>query len=56
MQLSPFLPVSNGRCGGWRDHRQMVDGILHCVRDGVQWRDLAERFGPWKTGCGRHRI
>ncbi|MFF0277792.1 transposase [Streptomyces sp. NPDC004330] len=24
----------------------MIDGILHRVRTGVQWRDLPERFGP----------
>ncbi|WP_374388579.1 IS5 family transposase [Streptomyces sp. D2-8] len=55
-QLRPFLPVSNGRCGRWRDHRQVIDGILHRVRTGVQWRDLPERFGPWKTVYERHRL
>lgn len=55
-RLRPFLPVSNGRCGRWRDHRQAMDGILHRVRTGVQWRDLPERFGPWKTVYERHRL
>ncbi|MEU8553724.1 IS5 family transposase [Streptomyces anthocyanicus] len=55
-RLLPFLPVSNGRCGRWRDHRQVIDGILHRVRTGVQWRDLPERFGPWKTVYERHRL
>lgn len=55
-RLRPFLPVSNGRCGRWRDHRQVIDGILHRVRSGVQWRDLPERFGPWKTVYERHRL
>ncbi|MGW4851236.1 transposase [Streptomyces sp. NPDC004288] len=41
--LRPFLPVSNGRCGRWRDHRQMIDGILHRVRTGVQWQSLVAR-------------
>ncbi|WP_435845198.1 IS5 family transposase [Streptomyces flaveolus] len=54
-QLRPLLPVSNGRCGRWRDHRQVINGILHRVRTGVQWRDLPERFGPWKTVYERHR-
>ncbi|QES51939.1 hypothetical protein DEJ50_32995 [Streptomyces venezuelae] len=27
-RLRPFLPVSNRRCGRWRDHRQVIDGIL----------------------------
>jgi transposase len=26
------------------------------VRTGVQWRDLPERFGPWKTVHERHRL
>ncbi|MFE6639562.1 IS5 family transposase [Streptomyces tendae] len=55
-RLQPFLPVGNGRCGRWRDHRQVIDGILHRVRTGVQWRDLPERFGPWKTVYERHRL
>ncbi|MGW8801151.1 IS5 family transposase [Streptomyces sp. NPDC055775] len=55
-RLRPFLPVSNGRCGRWRDHRQVIDGILHRVRTGVQWRDLPKRFGPWKTVYERHRL
>ncbi|GGQ41119.1 hypothetical protein GCM10010266_74650 [Streptomyces griseomycini] len=54
-QLRPLLPVSNGRCGRWRDHRQVINGILHRVRTGVQWRDLPGRFGPWKTVYERHR-
>ncbi|WP_405851895.1 IS5 family transposase [Streptomyces sp. NBC_00090] len=53
-RLAPLLPVSNGRCGRWRDHRQVINGVLHQVRTGVQWRDLPERFGPWKTVHKRH--
>lgn len=34
----------------------MIDGILHRVRTGVQWRNLPERFGPWKTVYERHRM
>lgn len=55
-RLRPFLPVSDGRCGRWRDHRQVIDGILHRVRTGVQWRDPPERFGPWKAVYERHRL
>lgn len=51
----PFLPVSNGRRGRWRDHRQVVNGVLYRIRTGVQWRDLPERYGPWKTVHERHR-
>ncbi|NIY69517.1 transposase [Streptomyces malaysiensis] len=34
----------------------MIGGILHRVRTGVHWRDLPERFGPWKTVYERHRL
>ncbi|WP_436845476.1 IS5 family transposase [Streptomyces sioyaensis] len=55
-RLEPLLPVSNGQCGRWRDHRQVINGIFHRVRTGVPWRDLPERFGPWKTVYERHRL
>ncbi len=34
----------------------MIDGILYRVRTGVHWRDLPERFGPWKTVYEPHRL
>ncbi|WKV82100.1 transposase [Streptomyces sp. SNU607] len=34
----------------------MIDGLLHRVRTGVQWRDLPGRLEPWKTVCERHRL
>ncbi|MGH8833835.1 MAG: IS5 family transposase [Actinomycetes bacterium] len=37
------------RGGRWRDHRQVLNGILFRVRTGVPWRDLPERYGPWET-------
>lgn len=54
-RLEPLLPASNGRCGRWRDHRQVVNGVLYRIRTGVQWRDLPDRYGPWKTVHERHR-
>ncbi|MFF7356941.1 transposase [Streptomyces filipinensis] len=53
-RLKPLLTVSNWRRGRWRDHRQVINRALHPVRTGVQWRDLAERSGPWKTAHKRH--
>ena len=53
-RLEPFLPVSNDRCGRWHDHRQVIDGVSFRERTGVPWRDLPERFGPWKTVYERH--
>ncbi|MFH8254155.1 IS5 family transposase [Streptomyces roseolus] len=54
--LRPLPPVDNGRCGRRRDHRQVIDGILHRVRARVRRRDLPERFGPWRTVHERHRL
>jgi transposase len=28
-RLKPLLPTGNNRCVRWRDHRQVVNGILH---------------------------
>ncbi|MER8226284.1 transposase [Streptomyces sp. NPDC094143] len=43
-----------GRVAGrWRDHRQVLEGIVFKFRTGVPWRDLPERFGPWQTVHGR---
>jgi transposase len=33
----------------WRDHRQVLNGIVFRIRSGIPWRDLPERYGPWHT-------
>jgi transposase len=53
-RLAPLLPSTKPRRGGrWRDHRQVLNGILFRVRSGVPWRDLPEQYGPWQTVCKR---
>jgi transposase len=47
--LAPLLPRNQRRGGRWRDHRTVVNGILWKLRTGAPWRDLPERYGPWKT-------
>lgn len=54
-RLESFLPLGGARGGRWSDHRRVINGVLHRVRTGVQWRDLPERFGPWETVYKRHR-
>ncbi|WP_107047773.1 IS5 family transposase [Streptomyces sp. NRRL B-3229] len=54
--LEPLLPVSDNRCGRWRDHRQVINGIIHRLGTGVHGRELPERFGPWKTVHKRHLL
>ncbi|WP_372458281.1 transposase [Streptomyces sichuanensis] len=58
--LEPLLPLSNNRCGRWRDHRQVINGIIHWLRTSCQWRELPECFGPWPQEAsavvGRRRL
>ncbi|MEU9125744.1 IS5 family transposase [Streptomyces sp. NPDC048506] len=48
-RIEPLLPRVDGRGRPWRDHRQVVNGVLWRLRTGAPWRDLPERFGPWQT-------
>jgi transposase len=54
--LEPLLPKSNNRCGRWRDHREVINGIIHRLSTGCQWRELPDRFGPWQTVHKRHML
>jgi len=51
--IGPLLPAAGRARGRWRDHRQVLEGIVFKFRTGVPWRDLPERFGPWQTVHGR---
>ena len=48
-QIEPLLPPTGQRGGRWREHRQVINAILWKLRTGAPWRDLPERYGPWKT-------
>jgi transposase len=52
-ELAPLLPKNGGRGQPWRDHRQVIDAILWKLRTGAPWRDLPERYGPWRTVYAR---
>jgi transposase len=54
-RIEPLLPESGKRGGRWRDHRQVINAILWQSKTGVPWRDLPERYGPWKTAHERLR-
>ena len=32
-----------------KDNRLFVEAVLYRYRAGIPWRDLPERFGPWKA-------
>ncbi len=51
--LKPLLPENGGRGQQWRDHRQVVNGILWKLRTGAPWRDLPECYGPWRPAYAR---
>ncbi len=52
--MCDLMPEPNRRGGGrWRDHRQVVNGLMWKLCTGAQWRDLPERYGPWQTVYGR---
>jgi transposase len=37
-------------------NRQVINGIIHRLSTGCQWRKLPERFGPWQTIHKRHAL
>lgn len=54
--VEPLLPSSDGNRGRpFRDHRQVVEGIVYRYRTGIVWRDMPAEFGPWQTVWKRHR-
>jgi transposase len=53
-RLEPLLPsMTPQRCGQWRDHRQVVNGISWRIDDGAKWDQIPDRYGPAKTCYGR---
>jgi transposase len=49
-RIAPLLPDTTPQRGGrWRDHRQVINGILFRVRTGCPWRDVPDRYGPYQT-------
>jgi transposase len=48
--VAGLMPGPSAAGGGrWRDHRQVVNGLLWKLCTGAQWRDLPGRYGPWQT-------
>ncbi len=37
-----------------KDNRLFVEGVIYRYRTGIPWRDLPQRFGPWKNIHLRH--
>ena len=56
-QIASLLPVEkNSRPGRpSKDNRLMINAMIWIVRSGAPWRDLPERYGPWKSVYSRFR-
>jgi transposase len=54
-RVEPLLPARYGKGRPFRDHRQVIEGIVFRYRAGIPWRDLPREFGPWQTVWKRHR-
>src|SRR5918995_4639692 len=54
-RVQRLLPADSRRGKPWRDHRQVLGGILWKLHTGRPWRDVPGRFGPWQTCYGRLR-
>jgi transposase len=48
-RIEGLLPGREGHVGVTaKDNRLFVEAVLYRYRAGIPWRDLPERFGPWK--------
>jgi transposase len=45
-RAQPLLPTDSRRGGRWRDHRQVLGGILWKLHTARPWRDVPTRYGP----------
>jgi len=53
--VEPVMPSRKGLRGRpCADGRKILEGIAWRFRTGSPWRDVPERFGPWKTVYTRH--
>ena len=34
-------------------HRQFINAVLYRAKTGIPWRDLPDRYGPWKSVYNR---
>src|SRR5271154_2846198 len=53
-RIKGLLPGSEDYVGVTaKDNRLFVEAVLYRYRAGIPWRDLPERFGPWKQAHTR---
>ena len=47
--IQPLLLPSGTKGRPRVDDRRVINGMLYKAKTGIAWRDLPERYGPWKT-------
>ena|SRR6185437_1118799 len=52
-RLQKVLPRQKAGPPATRGDRLFVEAILYRAKTGMAWRDLPERFGPWKSVYNR---
>jgi len=53
--LEPVIPKAKRGPASKRGDRLFIDAVLYRAKTGIPWRDLPERFGPWKSVYNRFR-
>jgi hypothetical protein len=48
-QIAPLLPPEQTAGRPYRQHRQILAGMLWIMTTGTSWRQLPPAFGPWQT-------
>lgn len=51
--LLPAEPATPWAGRPWAEHRMIINGMFWVLCSGAPWRDLPERYGPWKTVYNR---
>lgn len=51
--IEPALPRQVAGPKSKLGDRLFIDAVLYRAKTGLPWRDLPERFGPWKTVYNR---
>jgi transposase len=55
-KIQHLMPSNDGRGRNYRNHREVVGGIIWAMRSGARWRDIPEeQFAPWTTVYSRYR-
>jgi transposase len=52
-RIEPLLPSQRTGPETKLGDRSFIDAVIYRAKTGISWRDLPERFGPWKSVYNR---